>query len=528
MYCTSDATVELLEGTTVLATGTCEDYTISLTSSELADGDHSFSARETDDDGVRSTAWTKVEVITSDEFYNDSQKHIAIGQDGFARFVYFDNDYTDVHFVQCLDVECTTKNNTTIASNVDGVDQPTIVMASDGLARISYINWNDPNELHYIQCTNAACSEKTDNLVATGSYYEKSFTLDANDNAVIIYNDYDTSTINLAYCADEACSSATINTDTTFNYGSAMNIAIAPDGFARFAYFDNDPSYQIHYVQCTNADCSTNVNTEADEVSGSNGYYVDMVLDSDGYGRIVYNDYNTGDVNLIQCTNAACSTSNTVALIDSPDTNTWNQVSIALDSNDLPRIVYGYYSSLEYVECTNASCSTSNTHTIDAAMGYTTSIAIDENDSVKVIFDNEDDDTLYLAHPLNTEVTIESPVRHSGGGYVRPPVTPASLPPVPIPAPDCLPNYLFSPSTGKPCSSQSSESSTPPTCIITLTLKQGMTNEQVKCLQTLLLITSDGIFGPKTKAAVILFQKAHLLTPDGIVGTLTKAKLMME
>jgi peptidoglycan hydrolase-like protein with peptidoglycan-binding domain len=55
-----------------------------------------------------------------------------------------------------------------------------------------------------------------------------------------------------------------------------------------------------------------------------------------------------------------------------------------------------------------------------------------------------------------------------------------------------------------------------------------MTNEQVKCLQTLLLITSDGIFGPKTKAAVILFQKAHLLTPDGIVGTLTKAKLMME
>jgi peptidoglycan hydrolase-like protein with peptidoglycan-binding domain len=36
---------------------------------------------------------------------------------------------------------------------------------------------------------------------------------------------------------------------------------------------------------------------------------------------------------------------------------------------------------------------------------------------------------------------------------------------------------------------------------------------------------ADGIFGPKTKAAVIAFQKKHGLTADGIIGPKTWAKL---
>ena len=60
------------------------------------------------------------------------------------------------------------------------------------------------------------------------------------------------------------------------------------------------------------------------------------------------------------------------------------------------------------------------------------------------------------------------------------------------------------------------------------TLKQGMTGEDVKALQDYLNAhgyncgTADGDFGPKTKVAVILFQKANGLDPDGIVGPLTR------
>jgi predicted outer membrane repeat protein len=91
--------------------------------------------------------------------------------------------------------------------------------------------------------------------------------------------------------------------------------------------------------------------------------------------------------------------------------------------------------------------------------------------------------------------------------------------------------------------SQPTHSPEQPTCngtSITSTLKQGMINPEVKCLQQYLnthnfpvsligpgsLGLETNFFGPKTKAAVILFQKAKGLTPDGIVGPKTKAMLI--
>jgi predicted outer membrane repeat protein len=67
-------------------------------------------------------------------------------------------------------------------------------------------------------------------------------------------------------------------------------------------------------------------------------------------------------------------------------------------------------------------------------------------------------------------------------------------------------------------------------------LKLGMTDPEVKLLQIYLnthnypvsltgpgsLNNETNYFGPKTKAAVILFQKANNLTPDGVVGPMTK------
>ena len=99
----------------------------------------------------------------------------------------------------------------------------------------------------------------------------------------------------------------------------------------------------------------------------------------------------------------------------------------------------------------------------------------------------------------------------------------------------CRRGEKFSTITGLPCTSfalsinsgpmATSQTSRHSACFITLTLRQGNREDQVKCLQTKLDIISDGIFGPITKASVINFQKAHLLVPDGIVGPITRGEM---
>jgi len=68
-------------------------------------------------------------------------------------------------------------------------------------------------------------------------------------------------------------------------------------------------------------------------------------------------------------------------------------------------------------------------------------------------------------------------------------------------------------------------------CTITTTLRQGSIGNEVKCLQEKLNqsvnlnLSLDGNFGPKTKEAVVAWQKLKGLTPDGIFGPISRLAL---
>lgn len=64
-----------------------------------------------------------------------------------------------------------------------------------------------------------------------------------------------------------------------------------------------------------------------------------------------------------------------------------------------------------------------------------------------------------------------------------------------------------------------------PIFVFTKTLKIGSIGNDVKMLQLKLNIGADGLFGKKTKAAVIKFQLSRNLVGDGIVGKLTTKAL---
>ena len=61
--------------------------------------------------------------------------------------------------------------------------------------------------------------------------------------------------------------------------------------------------------------------------------------------------------------------------------------------------------------------------------------------------------------------------------------------------------------------------------VFTQTLRYGSRGLEVKKLQEVLGLTQDGIFGLKTKMAVIKYQKEHQLSADGIVGPITRQSL---
>ena len=59
----------------------------------------------------------------------------------------------------------------------------------------------------------------------------------------------------------------------------------------------------------------------------------------------------------------------------------------------------------------------------------------------------------------------------------------------------------------------------------TSTVREGNRGAAVKWVQWALGVHVDGVFGSKTRAAVIAFQKRHHLTADGVVGAKTRSQL---
>ncbi len=67
-------------------------------------------------------------------------------------------------------------------------------------------------------------------------------------------------------------------------------------------------------------------------------------------------------------------------------------------------------------------------------------------------------------------------------------------------------------------------------------LAEGTTGPEVAALQGMLngaepavsKVREDGIFGKRTEASVIQFQKSHSLKPDGIAGPVTRAVLALH
>jgi hypothetical protein len=173
-----------------------------------------------------------------------------------------------------------------------------------------------------------------------------------------------------------------INTlDSAGDMGWYTSVTIGADGLPVISYLDNTNG-DLKVLHCGNAACSSgNALTPVDS-TGNVGGYTSVTIGADGLPVISYYDFTNGDLKVAHCGNAVCNSSgNVLTTVDSTG-DVGEYTSIAIGADGLP--VISYYDKtngdLKVAHCGNAVCNSSgNTSTtMDSTgdVGYYTSITI--------------------------------------------------------------------------------------------------------------------------------------------------------
>jgi hypothetical protein len=275
-----------------------------------------------------------------------SQSAMAIGGDGYPVFaeIYNNNNNggsttNSANFLKiskCLNSTCSYYQYSSIAMayNVSAYISPTsLKIGSDGFPRLVY-STNSTGSLYYLACGDVYCSTSTTSTVAASgvTQLEVSLALTSGNIARISYM---ASGLVYAKCNDNACSSPTIKVVDNVNAstGRYNSLILGTDGFARISYQDAS-NYDLKFAQCNDDNCSVPVVSTLASL-GSTGYYTSMALGSDGYPRIAYYDGSIGSLMVIKCSSSSCGTY-TVTPIAPAGT----YPSLLVDSNGYMRISY--------------------------------------------------------------------------------------------------------------------------------------------------------------------------------------------
>jgi len=193
-----------------------------------------------------------------------SSTSMDLGSDGLARVSYFSGSwsagYPNLIFASCTNADCTTKTT----SQVDSISYPpmrfAVAVGSDNLSRIAYHHSSSSvGFLRFARCTNADCSTKNITTVdpdSKGSNFT-SMILGSDGFARIGYTFKATdSDLKFVRCTNADCTTKnTTIIDSTGNVGFAPSMILGSDGFIRAGYSDAT-NKTIKFVRCTNDNCS--------------------------------------------------------------------------------------------------------------------------------------------------------------------------------------------------------------------------------------------------------------------------------
>ncbi len=221
----------------------------------------------------------------------------------------------------------------------------------------------------------------------------------------------------------ETTSTSTTVTDVdSGNAGGHISATMGADGFPVIAYFASNGG-DLRVIKCGNAACSAGNTITTLDAANTVGRFTDIAIGADNVPVISYHDTTNGDLKVIKCGNAACSSGNTTTTVDSSSTIVGTYTSLAIGTDGLP--VISYYDetngNLKVMKCGNAACSSGNSSTTPDSVGDVglyTSLAIG-TDGFPVIsyFDTTNDDlrVLKCGNAMCTVGNSTSTLDSSGG-----------------------------------------------------------------------------------------------------------------
>ncbi len=372
--------------------------------------------------------------------WNGNTKWTQTGADGFIRTVYSQwdavTDLTDVVFVRCTDIDCTSPVRTVIAEGQQDVNygSPVIKMVGN-IAHIGYekYDYSDyESSYQYVRCSNQDCTSP-DPVTIFGPEEEQevgehtAIDVGSDGNARVALSTYNdnTSTYELIFilCGQADCSSGTRTTTTITSIENEegwingnINMLLGSDDNA-YITFGNRWQYAgttVNLIHCNNADCS-DYDWGFSEDTGTDGWVGphDLAIDSNGYPVIVYTDNSSRDtLYMARCSNEWCENWD---IYEIAQHNNINDVALELDGDDRPIIAYDIYNELtdtnivNYVYCSDfCEDDIINIQSLGGS-GGNVSMALDGNGLASILYVASDYKNLNLARlmqhvPANTGV----------------------------------------------------------------------------------------------------------------------------
>lgn len=331
---------------------------------------------------------------------------LVLDSKGYPTISYYDASEGKLKVVHCFEKNCALLNTIVTPDAASKIGKYTsIALGKNGNPAVSYYDETN-SALKVLHCGNPFCS--TGNTVATvdstgtvGHY--TSITLDGNDYPVVSYYDVTNSKLKILHCGNAACTAGNVMTtpDASGSNGVQSSIKLNGSGNPVVAYFDFTNS-ALKVLRCGNANCTAGNSIVTADSVGNVGGYPSLVLDASGNPAVSYLDLTNGKLKVMRCGNDTCSAGNTFASIGANGNTVGYFSSLMLDNN---KPVVSYYDQsngdLYVLRCGNAACTSGNTlfaPDTGGVVGQYTSLKLDVNGNPVVSYFDQSKGDLKVLH----------------------------------------------------------------------------------------------------------------------------------